>query len=160
MRALVKTRAWEGECAMVVRLPFLPFPSFLSSISLTLHSRSQFCNVASPPGAPKAVGPENEEGRIGCSQVCVPFKGTIGAAKTHEEEVVVVDVDLGVLKVRFILLSSCFRVDRERTRLTTLLFAPRRTPAPSMASPVTCSDSSETRRGGRKCFPAGSGRNS
>lgn len=40
----------------------------------------QFCNVGAPvswsPGDPFG----NEEARVGCSQVCVPFKGSIGRA--------------------------------------------------------------------------------
>ncbi|GAA5823894.1 hypothetical protein JCM11251_003336 [Rhodosporidiobolus azoricus] len=74
LAALVKSRSWEGECAMV------------------------FCNVAAPasyyPGDPLG----NEEGRIGLSQVCVPFKGKIGGAKGPQEELVLVDLDLSILE--------------------------------------------------------------
>lgn len=77
LECLVKTRAWENECALLVRsivpLCFLP---------VLTHSAQplQFTNVAAPaswsPGDP--IG--NEEGRIGCSQVCLPFKGAVAHA--------------------------------------------------------------------------------
>ncbi|KAJ8293188.1 putative nitrilase [Rhodotorula toruloides] len=74
LECLVKTRAWENECALL------------------------FTNVAAPaswsPGDP--IG--NEEGRIGCSQVCLPFKGAIAHAKGPQEEVVFADFDLSILE--------------------------------------------------------------
>lgn len=74
LQVLVKTRAWDNECAIL------------------------FCNIGAPaswsPGDPMG----NEEGRIGCSQVCVPFKGSIGGAKGPQEELVLVDLDLSVLE--------------------------------------------------------------
>ncbi|GAA5986212.1 hypothetical protein JCM10908_006457 [Rhodotorula pacifica] len=73
LEVLVKTRAWDNECAIL------------------------FCNIGAPaswsPGDPMG----NEEGRIGCSQVCVPFKGKIGGAKGPQEELVLVDLDLSIL---------------------------------------------------------------
>ncbi|GAA5867071.1 hypothetical protein JCM3774_004378 [Rhodotorula dairenensis] len=73
LQVLVKTRAWDNECAIL------------------------FCNIGAPaswsPGDPMG----NEEGRIGCSQVCVPFKGSIGGAKGPQEELVIVDLDLSIL---------------------------------------------------------------
>ncbi|GAA5894024.1 hypothetical protein JCM6882_007962 [Rhodosporidiobolus microsporus] len=72
---LVKARAWEGECAMV------------------------FCNVAPPASWQPSDGLlGNEEGRIGLSQVCVPFKGRVGGAKGPQEELVLVDLDLSILE--------------------------------------------------------------
>lgn len=71
---LVKARAWDNECAIL------------------------FCNVGAPvswsPGDPFG----NEEARVGCSQVCVPFKGSIGRAKGPQEEIVLVDLDLSILE--------------------------------------------------------------
>ncbi|GJN92346.1 hypothetical protein Rhopal_005376-T1 [Rhodotorula paludigena] len=74
LQALIRTRASENECALV------------------------FTNVGAPaswsPGDP--VG--NEEGRIGGSGVCVPFKGKIASAKGPQEELLLVDVDLSILE--------------------------------------------------------------
>ncbi|BGP42336.1 hypothetical protein JCM10449v2_006341 [Rhodotorula kratochvilovae] len=71
---LIPTRAWDNECAIV------------------------FTNAGAPaswsPGDP--VG--NDEGRIGGSCVCVPFKGRIGGAKGPQEELVLVDLDLSILE--------------------------------------------------------------
>ncbi|GAA5856552.1 hypothetical protein JCM8547_005860 [Rhodosporidiobolus lusitaniae] len=88
LESLVKTRSWEGECAMV------------------------FCNVGSPSSS--SLTPSvAEEQRIGLSQVCVPFKGRIGGAKSDEEELVVVDVELGeVLKDA----RAVYGVHRDLTR--------------------------------------------
>uniref|UniRef100_A0A0K3CG80 CN hydrolase domain-containing protein n=1 Tax=Rhodotorula toruloides TaxID=5286 RepID=A0A0K3CG80_RHOTO len=95
LECLVKTRAWENECALLARTSL----SALSQPGLTFAFRmTQFTNVAAPaswsPGDP--IG--NEEGRIGCSQVCLPFKGAIAHAKGPQEEVVFADFDLSILE--------------------------------------------------------------
>ncbi|GAA5937343.1 hypothetical protein JCM1841_006004 [Sporobolomyces salmonicolor] len=74
LESLVVTRAFENECAVV------------------------FVNVGAPAGCDPADEGANPEGRIGCSQVTVPFKGRIGGAKGPQEEMVIVDVDLSVLE--------------------------------------------------------------
>jgi hypothetical protein len=77
LQVLVKTRAWDNECAILVSGVS---PLLLPDLSRLTGSGVQFCNIGAPaswsPGDPMG----NEEGRIGCSQVCVPFKGSISAA--------------------------------------------------------------------------------
>ncbi len=45
------------------------------------------------------AGGKAEEGYIGGSGVWMPLRGKVGGCKSGEEELVVVDVDLGVLQV-------------------------------------------------------------
>ncbi|GAA6024174.1 hypothetical protein JCM10207_005594 [Rhodosporidiobolus poonsookiae] len=71
--ALVKTRAWEGECAVL------------------------FVNAGAPASWQPHDPVGNEEGRIGGTGAYVPFKGCIGGAKGAQEELVLVDVDLSIL---------------------------------------------------------------
>ncbi|GAA6062837.1 hypothetical protein JCM10212_001843 [Sporobolomyces blumeae] len=71
--SLVVSRAFENEAGIV------------------------FINVGSPKGTDPKDKSTNPEERIGCSQVCLPFKGRIGGTASPEEEMVVVDMDLSVL---------------------------------------------------------------
>ncbi|BGP26638.1 hypothetical protein JCM10295v2_005591 [Rhodotorula toruloides] len=74
LECLVKTRAWENECALL------------------------FTNVAAPASWSPGDATGNEEGRIGCSQVCLPFKGAIAHAKGPQEEIIFADFDLSILE--------------------------------------------------------------
>ncbi|BGP18685.1 hypothetical protein JCM10213_006907 [Rhodosporidiobolus nylandii] len=74
LETLVKTRAWEGECAMV------------------------FVNAGAPASWQPHDPTGNEDGKIGSSAVCVPFKGKIGGAQGPQEELVLVDLDLSILE--------------------------------------------------------------
>ncbi|GAA6011280.1 hypothetical protein JCM11491_006782 [Sporobolomyces phaffii] len=75
LESLIVSRAFENECAIV------------------------FVNVGSPAGQDEHDHDRvNPEERIGCSAVCLPFRGKIGGTKSAEEEMVVVDTDLSVLK--------------------------------------------------------------
>ncbi|GAA5974706.1 hypothetical protein JCM11641_007233 [Rhodosporidiobolus odoratus] len=102
VESLVKTRAWEGECALI------------------------FVNAGAPSTCSEGESTGNEHARIGSSAVCVPFKGKIGGAvslaffpmsgfalsptsgskqgesynhyKGPQEELVLVDLDLSILE--------------------------------------------------------------
>lgn len=77
LQVLVKTRAWDNECAILVSgVSALLLPG----LSRLTGSGLQFCNIGAPASWSSGDPMGNEEGRIGCSQVCVPFKGSIGAA--------------------------------------------------------------------------------
>ncbi|GAA5897346.1 carbon-nitrogen hydrolase family protein [Sporobolomyces salmoneus] len=74
LETLIVSRAFENECAIV------------------------FVNVGSPAGKDETdFDTVNPEERIGCSAVCLPFRGKIGGTKSAEEEMVVIDTDLSVL---------------------------------------------------------------
>ncbi|GAA5959789.1 hypothetical protein JCM3765_000103 [Sporobolomyces pararoseus] len=74
LESLIVSRAYENECAVA------------------------FVNVGSPAGKdPKDFENANPEERIGCSAVCLPFRGKIGGTKSAQEEIVVIDTDLSVL---------------------------------------------------------------
>ncbi|GAA5840036.1 hypothetical protein JCM3766R1_000647 [Sporobolomyces carnicolor] len=74
LETLIVSRAFENECAIV------------------------FVNVGSPAGQDETDFEKvNPEERIGCSAVCLPFRGKIGGTKSAQEELVVVDTDLSVL---------------------------------------------------------------
>ncbi|TNY17950.1 carbon-nitrogen hydrolase [Rhodotorula diobovata] len=74
LKVLIPTRAWDNECAIV------------------------FTNAGAPASWNEGDPIGNEEGRIGGSCVCVPFKGRIGGAKGPQEELVLVDLDLSILE--------------------------------------------------------------
>ncbi|GAA5876739.1 hypothetical protein JCM16303_006271 [Sporobolomyces ruberrimus] len=74
LESLIVSRSFENECAIV------------------------FVNVGSPKGQDESDFENvNPEERIGCSGVCLPFRGKIGGTKSAQEEMVVVDTDLSVL---------------------------------------------------------------
>lgn len=67
--------------------------TYLDSLVVTRAFENECCVVFVNCGGSK------DEGFIGRSAVTLPFKGKVGGTTTNEEEMVLVEVDLDVLKV-------------------------------------------------------------
>lgn len=65
---------------------------FLDSITVSRAFENECCVIFVNAGGKK------EEGWIGRSGISLPFKGKIGGTKDEKEEMVCVEVDLGILE--------------------------------------------------------------